>query len=547
MGIITNKIYIYTSSEKNVVDNIDWDGLSTEEYNSKTYYKISSGGSSSDVVKKITFETFKDNVTVTLNIVSSSEQSFDFAYACDLDGTSGYSNAKYKISGYNKSITCEYVVPTKGSHWIYIGYRKDSSGNSYNDCGYFNIDLPEEKLYVSEFKQPNKVYLASNKMKEITYGDKKILEYSNKDNIIKWTCVNQSYSPIDGKIGISYSYINKKVNKSFNGVAYCSDSSFLKSLIDNEDNNIAYIRFNADSNISWKSNVLGTTYTYTYTIDLSDIDFSSIKDVSNMFYGWKSLKEVKLPKDFAINKTNLSYLFDGYDNYYRFDYGNVIDSIDFNGFDTSSVTNMSNMFGGCRKLTYLDLSSFDTSNVTNMRYMFSNGLDYYGSTNGMDNLTSINISNFNTSKVTDMTGMFGGCRKLTSLDLSSFDTSNVTAITRMFERCQSLTSLDLSNFNTSKVEWMVKTFYGTTNLFNSDGVLDLSNFDVRNVKSFNSMFYGCGAKVIDLSNWHIKENAITDGMFGGAWTEKIIMKNCSRSTIDKITSLKPKDCIIVTE
>ena len=482
MGIITNKIYIYTSSEKNVVDNIDWNGLVTEEHNGKTYYKIPSGGNSSDVVKKITFETFKDNVTVTLNIVSSSEPSFDFAYACELDGTSGYSNAKYKISGYNKSITCEYVVPTKGSHWIYIGYRKDSSGNSYNDCGYFNIDLPEEKLYVSEFKQPNKVYLASNKMKEITYGDKKILEYSNKDNIIKWACVNQSYSPIDGKIGISYSYINKKVNKSFNGVAYCSDSSFLKSLIDNEDNNIAYIRFKADSNISWKS-----------------------------------LKEVKLPKDFAINKTNLSYLFDGYDNYYRFDYGNVIDSIDFNGFDTSSVTNMSNMFGGCRKLTYLDLSSFDTSNVTNMRYMFSNGLDNYGSTNGMDNLTSINISNFNTSKVTDMLGMFGGCTKLTSLDLSSFDTSNVTDISRMFERCQSLTSLDLSNF------------------------------DVRNVKSFNSMFYGCGAKVIDLSNWDIKENAITDRMFVGAWTEKIIMKNCSRSTIDKITSLKPKDCIIVTE
>ena len=45
MGIITNKIYIYTSIEKNVVDNIDWNGLLTEEYNSKTYYKIPSGGS----------------------------------------------------------------------------------------------------------------------------------------------------------------------------------------------------------------------------------------------------------------------------------------------------------------------------------------------------------------------------------------------------------------------------------------------------------------------------------------------------------------------
>ena len=543
MGLITNKIYICLPFEKEV-DKLDWNGLSTEEYNSKTYYKIPSGGSSSDVVKKITFETLKDNVTVTLNIVSSSEQNFDYAYACGLDGTSGYSNAKYKISGNNKSITCEYVVPKKGSHWIYIGYRKDGSGDKYNDCGYFSIDNLNKEYVI---RQPKEVYLASNKMKEITYGSKKILEYSSKNNIIKWTCVNQSYSPIGGNIGISYSYINKKANKSFNGVAYCSDSSFLKSLIDNEDNDIAYIRFEADSNMSWKSNIFGTTYSYTYTIDLSDIDFSRIKDVSNMFYGWRSLKEVKLPKDFAINKTNLSYLLIGSDKYYRFDYGNVMNSIDLNSIDTSSVTNMHGMFGGCKYLTYLDLSSFDTSNVTDMGFMFAGRIDYYGSISGMDKLTSINLSSFNTSKVTNMIGMFGACIKLTSLDLSSFDTTNVTDISRMFERCESLTSLDLSNFNTSKVEWMVKTFYGTTNLFNSDGVLDLSNFDVRKVKSFNSMFYGCGAKTINLSNWEIPETAITDKMFGGAWTEKIIMKNCSSSTIDKITSLKPNDCIIVTE
>ena len=104
MGLITNKIYICLPGGKEV-DKIDWNGLSTEEYNGKTYYKIPSGGSSSDVVKKITFETLYDNVTVTLNIVSSSEGNFDFAYACELDGPSGFSKAKYKISGDNKSIS----------------------------------------------------------------------------------------------------------------------------------------------------------------------------------------------------------------------------------------------------------------------------------------------------------------------------------------------------------------------------------------------------------------------------------------------------------
>ena len=140
MGLITNKIYICLPNEKEI-DKLDWNGLSTEEYNGKTYYKIPGGGNSSDVVKKITFETLKDNVTIILNIVSSSEKGGNFAYACDLDGTSGYSNAKYKISGDNQSITHEYVVPTKGAHWIYIGYRKDYSSKLYNDCGYFSIEL----------------------------------------------------------------------------------------------------------------------------------------------------------------------------------------------------------------------------------------------------------------------------------------------------------------------------------------------------------------------------------------------------------------------
>ena len=207
MGIITNKIYICLPFEKEI-DKLDWNGLSTEEYNGKTYYKIPSGGSSSDVVKKITFETLKNNVTVTLNIVSSSEGRFDFAYACELDGPSGYSNAKYKMSGNNESITCEYVIPNKGSHWIYIGYRKDSSGNSYNDCGYFSIDNSDKEYVI---RQPKEVYLASNKMNEITYGSKKILEYGLPSTIswetLTWDKSNNSYTyNTKGKLYINYSY-----------------------------------------------------------------------------------------------------------------------------------------------------------------------------------------------------------------------------------------------------------------------------------------------------------------------------------------------------
>ena len=108
--------------------------------------------------------------------------------------------------------------------------------------------------------------------------------------------------------------------------------------------------------------------------------------------------------------------------------------IDLSGIDTSSVTNMSNMFNDCSKFT--NVLQFDTSNVTSMDSMFS-----YCS-----KLTS--IPQLDTSNVTDMDGMFNSCSGLTYIP--QLDTSNVTSADNMFQYCSSLTSiplLDVSNLN----------------------------------------------------------------------------------------------------
>ncbi|MCR5483356.1 MAG: DUF285 domain-containing protein, partial [Bacilli bacterium] len=44
----------------------------------------------------------------------------------------------------------------------------------------------------------------------------------------------------------------------------------------------------------------------------------------------------------------------------------------------------------------------------------------------------LNLESFNTSNVTDMSQMFGDMSNLTSLDVSSFDTSKVTNMGKMF-------------------------------------------------------------------------------------------------------------------
>ena len=530
MGIITNKIYICLPFEKEL-DKLDWDGLSTEEYNGKTYYKIPSGGSPSDVVKKITFETLYDNVTVTLNIVSSSEGSFDYAYACELDGPYGFSNAKYKISGDNQSITHEYVVPNKGSHWIYIGYRKDFSGNSYNDCGYFSIDILNREYLIS---QPKEVYLASNKMNEITYGSKKILEYGNKDNIIKWTNIRKpnfgnSYTSYAGAIGISYSYTNTKIHRKFTGIAYSYDTSFLKNMLDDIYNDIDYIRFNGKYNTHFNKEEY-YEQSYTNTIDLSDIDFSGINNISGMFYGWKPLSEVILPEDFCKNKTDLSNLFGGTGNLtYAYESCNGITSLNTTGWDTSKVTNMAGMFTGCAYLTSIDVSGFDTSNVNNMKMMFGSHIDVLGDPLINMSFTNINVSGWDTSKVTNMAGMFTGCSKLTSIDVSNWDVSNVTNMANMFNGCGKLTSIDVSNWDVSNVTNISAMFLQCIGLT----TLGVSNWNVSNVTNMGDMFYFCGnITKLDVSKWNVSKVTNMASMFTGC--SKLTTLDLSNWNVSKV-------------
>ncbi|MBR6958678.1 MAG: BspA family leucine-rich repeat surface protein, partial [Erysipelotrichaceae bacterium] len=140
-----------------------------------------------------------------------------------------------------------------------------------------------------------------------------------------------------------------------------------------------------------------------------------------------------------------------------------LESFNGSGFDTSDITDMSDMFGYCTSLTALNLSSINTGNVIDMSGMF----------NSCKNLTTLDLSSFDTSSVTDMSMMFDGCNSLTSINLSSFDTSNVADMSLMFDDCSSLTSIDLSGFDTSNVTDMSDMFCYCSSLTS----LDLGSFD----------------------------------------------------------------------
>ncbi len=91
------------------------------------------------------------------------------------------------------------------------------------------------------------------------------------------------------------------------------------------------------------------------------------------------------------------------------------------------------MFLNCRSLKKLDLSSFNTNSVQDMSQMFG----------GCSDLRMLNITNFDTKKVTNMNGMFANCETLEELDLSNFDTKNVKSMDNMFQSSDALKSLKL--------------------------------------------------------------------------------------------------------
>ena len=224
-------------------------------------------------------------------------------------------------------------------------------------------------------------------------------------------------------------------------------------------------------------------------------------------------------------------------------YNSKTTNIDTSSFNTSNVTNMNLMFGGCSSLTDIDVTEFDTSNVTNMTAMFSE----------CSSLTEINVTNFDTSNVTYMQAMFGGCSSLTELNLSNFDlrgASSFSAISgNMFMGTTSLKKIIMKNWklpadmshalfrngatNSSPIEEIDVTGWDLSNTTNADGmfaangsnglggkglkrIIGLDTWDTSHITSMSQMFQGLSSlTTLDLSTFNTTNVTGMDSMFSG--------------------------------
>ena len=236
---------------------------------------------------------------------------------------------------------------------------------------------------------------------------------------------------------------------------------------------------------------------------LEYLDTGLVTNMNNMFYGCKA-SSLNLSK-FNTSKVEVMA--------WMFQNCNRLEILDLSSFDTSSVTTFAQIFEGCSNLRRINLESFNTENVTRMNQMFKS----------CSKLEDINLSNFNTSKVEQMGGLFNGCSSLKTLDLSNFDTSNVITMDNMFYACKNLTSLDVTNFNTNNVtnmSWMFKECNSLTSL-------DVTNFNTNNVTNMSRMFQSCSNLTeLDLSNFNTQKVTTVEMMFQISTNlKKIIFSN----------------------
>ena len=152
----------------------------------------------------------------------------------------------------------------------------------------------------------------------------------------------------------------------------------------------------------------------TKKLDLSSFYTPSLINMEGMFSHCTALTDFKIPNITTDNVINME------DTFATFGYN----KLDIANFNTSKVTNFKGAFSGMWADNDLDLSSLDTSSAINMSGMFRRS-----------HVKKIILSyKFNTTKVTDMTQMFYDMSNVTELDLSNaiFDTSKVIKFSGIF-------------------------------------------------------------------------------------------------------------------
>ncbi|MBL4772614.1 MAG: BspA family leucine-rich repeat surface protein [Alcanivoracaceae bacterium] len=233
------------------------------------------------------------------------------------------------------------------------------------------------------------------------------------------------------------------------------------------------------------------------SLDVSQWNTSSVTDMTSMF-GKTRIKTLDVSNWNTELVTSMAEMFQE----------SSISSLDVSNWNTQAVTDMSSMFQeSC--LTHLNVMGWNTSSVITMSYMFAEiGESIFNNCFDEGMVLDLDVSLWNTSSVRVMDGLFRFFRATSeNLDVSQWDTSAVTSMNSMFSFA-TLSELDLSQWDTSSVVNMRSMF--TNAQINN---LNVNQWVTSSVRDMNNMFSTITLENLDLSQWDTSSVIDMGGMF----------------------------------
>lgn len=198
------------------------------------------------------------------------------------------------------------------------------------------------------------------------------------------------------------------------------------------------------SAVTWMKSVFSGCTSLTSIENLASFNTSNVTSMATMFYNCRALTSLDLSTFDTSKVTDMNQMFAQCIS---------LQTVDVSNFNTDSVTNMYSMFYNCQSVTDIDLSNAH-------KLAYTSGMFYNCAA-----LQSVTFAdNIDTSSVTNMGDMFSRCSSLKRIDLSNFDTSNVTNIWDLFANCSSLEYIDISSFDLSNVTVLGNPFVNTNDL-----------------------------------------------------------------------------------
>ena len=400
---------------------------------------------------------------------------------------------RYLCGGDNYIFQGDFYLTFDLKNIIYVG-NYSSSLNRYVSIRQLFMNIANNKIYLP---------ISSNRS-DLRDTNNKILNYNIKNETITEITLQGDTTFVDVN---SNSYSCKEFNGYF--LTPNSYNNYTINWITNNSNLYNYLNW---ENNNSKQVQLKEINTSIYVLTKSQLDATPDYVYEKTFYGKNGIETGALQAGVVYNDT-IKNIYINIANMFT-DTGLVIrDDVRLSNLsytelpfkiDTSTMTNMYNMFYNCTNLTTIPL--LDTSNVTNMYNMF----------NECTSLTTIPL--LDTSNVTDMGSMFNDCTSLITIPL--IDTSNATNMRAMFNYCTNLTSIPLLDISSSiDVSYMFNkcTSLTTIPLLDTSSVTNMSDMfnyctslttipllDTSNVTNMYEMFCNCTSlttiPLLDTSN-----------------------------------------------